>query len=520
MERNPQPLHHANLSARSILFLYLLALAPRLALALPFLGAPISVDDMYQYDMLARSVASGDGYRWYARADVEFLQPYLKAYYGFTLPLADVPVEGYRTVFRAPGYPFFLAAVYAMSNLAQPQDWTPAAMSVPGSLTDPAPAPRFAAARLAQAALGALLAPLAALLAVRLALSRRAALLAGGAAALYPILLFYPLALASENLFIVLMLGTTILLLKAIDEQHPWTSAAAGLLLGLATLTRSMVILVLPLGAAALWARTRSPAQDHSLGRRDALIFTLGACLVVVPWAARNSLVVGRPAFVENSLGYNLFVSYHPQGNGGFAFNVAGIPLRILDDGARDRWSMQQAIEFMRADPVRAALLAPRRLLYFWGLEDREMLFFYTNGKLGAIPQPWLGLAYLLLILPLMLAGLAAPFGIILTPAHRRLMLGLLALGMLPYLLILAEPRFHLPLTPYLIVYAAAAWTWPGLAGRIRKGWRGHETAWIAASAVGVLLIAIWAAHLWREWPQVAAAMGPGGSRLYYAWGF
>jgi 4-amino-4-deoxy-L-arabinose transferase-like glycosyltransferase len=498
MNGESQPLQRATLTARSYLCLFLLALAPRLALALAFLSAPISVDDMYQYDMLARSLASGNGYRWYARADVEVLRPYMEAYYGFTLPVEQVPIEGYETVFRAPGYPTFLAGVYAASGLAN----------------------RFAAARLAQAAIGALLAPLTALLAVRLGLARRAAILAGGTVALYPILLFYPLALASENLSTVLLLAGTIVLLKAVDDRGAGASASAGLLLGLATLTRSTVVLFLPLGAAALWVRTGSPAQGVRRGWRNALVFALAACLVVVPWAIRNSLLLGRPAFVENSLGYNLFVSYHPEGNGGFAFNVAGIPLRILDDDSRDRWSMGQAAGFIRADPARAALLVPRRLIYFWGLEDREMLFFYSNGKFGAIPQPWLGLAYLLLILPLVITGLAAPFGLVLTPAHRRLMLGLVALGMLPHLLILAEPRFHVPLVPFLVAYAAAAWTQPGLAARIRQGWRDREAAWIAASAAGVLLIAIWATHLWGEWPQLMAAMGPGGNSLYFAWGF
>jgi 4-amino-4-deoxy-L-arabinose transferase-like glycosyltransferase len=499
MDRNEQPVSRATVSTRGYLCLLLLALAPRLALALLFLPAPISMDDMHQYDMLARSLAAGSGYRWYARADVEILQPYLEAYYGFRLPVDQVPVEGYRTVFRAPGYPFYLAAVYAVSGLAH----------------------RFAAARLAQAVLGAALAPLTALLALRLGLARRAALLAGGIVALYPILLFYPLALASENLFTLLLLVGTILLLAAIDGGRAGVAAGAGLACGLATLTRSTLVLFLPLGAAALWARGDAPLRGRRRrGLRNAILFSLAACLIIVPWAIRNSLVLGRPAFIENSLGYNLFVSYHPQGNGGFAFNVAGIPLHILDDDQRDRWSMEQAAGFIRADPARAALLVPRRLVYFWGLEDREMLFFYTNGIFGAIPQPWLGLAYLLLILPLVLTGLAAPFGLALTPSHRWLMLGLFAAGMLPHLLVLAEPRFHLPLVPFLAAYAAAAWTRPGLAARIRQGWRHREALWIAASAASLVLVAIWAAHLWREWPQLVGAMGPGGNSLYFAWGF
>jgi 4-amino-4-deoxy-L-arabinose transferase-like glycosyltransferase len=487
------------LQTRSYLLLLLLALAPRLALALIFLRAPISMDDMHQYDMLARSLIAGNGYRWYARADVETLQPYLEAYYGFTHPLEQVPVEGFATVFRAPGYPFFLAGVYGVAGLAD----------------------RFAAARLAQALLGAFLAPLTALLAVRLGLARRAALLAGGVVALYPIFLFYPLALASENLFILLLLAGTILLLEAIDSRRTAAALAAGLLLGLATLTRSALAAFLPLGALAIGARpSGDPPGRRGAFLRRAIAFSAAACLVIVPWAVRSSLVTGRPTFIENSLGYNLFVSYHPKGNGGFSFAIAGIPLRILDDDARDRWAMAQAVDFIRADPARAASLIVRRLGYFWGLEDREMLYFYSSGIFGAVPQPWLGLAYLLLVLPLVLTALAAPFGLALTPRHRWVLLGLFATGMLPHLLILAEPRFHLALVPLLAPYAAAAWTQPGLAGRIRQGLRGREPAWIAACAAGLVLLAIWVSHLHQEWPQLVAAMGPDGSRLHFAWGF
>jgi 4-amino-4-deoxy-L-arabinose transferase-like glycosyltransferase len=500
MDRKEQPFIQAIFSKEtcSYLCLLLLALAPRLALALVFLRSPISMDDMHQYDMLARSLIAGNGYRWYARADVETLQPYLEAYYGFTLPVDQVPVEGYRTVFRAPGYPFFLAGVYGASGLTH----------------------RFAAARLIQALMGASLAPLTALLALRLGLVRRTALLAGGIVALYPILIFYPLALASENLFILLLLAGTLLLLDAIERGRIATTVGAGLLLGLATLTRSTLIAFLPLGALALWRSGASPApRGRSAGPRKAIVFSLVACLAIVPWAVRNSLVLGRPAFIENSLGYNLFVSYHPRGNGGFSFNVAGIPLRILEDDPRDRWAMEQAAGFIRADPARAALLVPRRLVYFWGLEDREMLFFYSSGIFGAIPQPWLGLAYLLLVLPLVLTALAAPFGFALTPRHRGLMLGLFAVGMLPHLLILAEPRFHLPLVPFLVPYAAAAWTQPGLTRRIRQGLRAREPVWMVASAAGLLLLAIWVTHLWWEWPQLSAAMGPGGHSLHLNWG-
>jgi hypothetical protein len=118
--------------------IFVLALAPRLALAGEYLHAPIGLDDMYQYDMLARSLAAGKGYRWYQRQDVAFLLPYLSRFYETSVTPTAVPEDGYLSTFRAPGYPFFLAGLYLLAGTAS----------------------RLAAARIVQASLTATLGPL------------------------------------------------------------------------------------------------------------------------------------------------------------------------------------------------------------------------------------------------------------------------------------------------------------------------------------------------------------------------
>lgn len=73
----------------------------------------IGLDDMFQYDMLARSLVSGNGFRWYAQPDLAQLAPYVN----FDLTSVDYdPVRGVPTSFRAPLYPAFLALVYAISG--------------------------------------------------------------------------------------------------------------------------------------------------------------------------------------------------------------------------------------------------------------------------------------------------------------------------------------------------------------------------------------------------------------------
>ncbi|MFN8425141.1 MAG: hypothetical protein U0X87_02625 [Anaerolineales bacterium] len=118
--------------------IYLAALVFRLIPVIAARGLGIGLDDMFQYDMLARSLAQGHGFRWYAESDLNQLASFVD----FDLSTAREydPILGVRTSFRAPLYPIFLAIVYFFNGI------------------DPS---RFFAARLAQAIfLGAPLAPL------------------------------------------------------------------------------------------------------------------------------------------------------------------------------------------------------------------------------------------------------------------------------------------------------------------------------------------------------------------------
>src|SRR5512142_1999297 len=111
----------------------LVALALRLIPVLLTRQLAIGLDDMFQYDMLARSLASGNGFRWYAPADLARLAPYLH------LDVASLHLDprGMLTTFRAPLYPAFLSLIYSLNGINDG---------------------RFFVARLAQAFLGALLA--------------------------------------------------------------------------------------------------------------------------------------------------------------------------------------------------------------------------------------------------------------------------------------------------------------------------------------------------------------------------
>ncbi|MHB8806674.1 MAG: hypothetical protein ACYC59_03750, partial [Anaerolineaceae bacterium] len=149
-----------------LLLLFITSFIVHLSIVTIFINQPIALDDMFQYDMLARSLREGNGFRWYSKADVEILRPYYSQFLDIDhLPFPD---QGLQTTFRAPGYPFFLAFLYFF---------------VPYSF-------HFILARLVQAGLAAALAPLVAILGHQLDFSKRVCALAGIGISFYPILLF------------------------------------------------------------------------------------------------------------------------------------------------------------------------------------------------------------------------------------------------------------------------------------------------------------------------------------------
>ncbi len=142
--------------------------------------------------------------------------------------------------------------------------------------------------------------------------------------------LFWPLAiyaqvLLSETLYLSLLLAGFLALCRAADGSRRW-ALAAGLVLGLATLTRSLTLGFLPVAAGWLLfqepgARLQSAICNRPLPAvhrlrvkrsvrhpRSAIIFLLAAALVVLPWTAYNSRLFGGPVLVDTSGAFNLLL--------------------------------------------------------------------------------------------------------------------------------------------------------------------------------------------------------------------
>ena len=481
--------------------IYIVALILRLIPVILARGLGIGLDDMFQYDMLARSLAGGNGFRWYAQADLDKFASFVD--FDLTSVKDYDPALGIPTSFRAPLYPAFLAIVYFFSGT----DFS-----------------RFFAARLAQAIfLGAPLAPLTYLVGKlifplssidneeRRKRKESAVRIAALLVAAYPMLLVYPLGLGTENPFFVILLVSFLFLLSSFEKPTPLNFILSGFFLGLTALTRSVI---LPFaGLAVVWA------WFSLKDKRGAILVAVVFSLTIAPWVIRNSLLHHKVTGIETSMGYNLYLGYHPMGNGSFVFGPSLDLLPILDDAERDKVGTQQAIEFIKNQPERFVPLAANRLGFFFGLEKRVLMYFYGNNLIGFVPLPLLLIISAILLLPFIFVSTSAALGLsLLRWKPKHILLLLLFVGYItPHVFILSEDRFHLALVPYFAILSAQVWT--GGFRDIAAHWnesRTRKVIVIFCILAAALLVTNWGFELVRDADKIAQLLGPYGNESYY----
>jgi 4-amino-4-deoxy-L-arabinose transferase-like glycosyltransferase len=189
------------------------------------------------------------------------------------------------TAYRPPLYPFFLGAVYEVAP-GSPRTW----------------------ARAIQAVLGTVTVWLVGVVAGQL-FGRRVGFVALAVAAVWPPMWLLGTALLSEVLFVPLVLGAVACLLRFRQCRQVGWVALAGLLLGLAGLTRANAPVLLLALTPAVWPRGKRRRSAAAYVPVAALVAV--ALLTVAPWTVRNANAFGRFVPVSSEDGYTLAGTYN-----------------------------------------------------------------------------------------------------------------------------------------------------------------------------------------------------------------
>jgi hypothetical protein len=173
------------------------------------------------------------------------------------------------------------------------------------------PVDRLVAAKMVNIALGMLAVILVALITKDL-FDRGASLIAAVIYAANPRSILSCGLLASENLFIPLIL---LWVFFSIHEKHRMStrmSLLSGFLLGLATLTRSVSWLLVIPWIAWLFIR-KIPTRKLLV---NVAVFLIAQSVVLLPWSLRNAHVLGSGIFLTTTAGINLFIGNNPASSG------------------------------------------------------------------------------------------------------------------------------------------------------------------------------------------------------------
>ncbi|MDP1995178.1 MAG: hypothetical protein Q8K40_08035, partial [Ignavibacteria bacterium] len=260
-------------------------------------------------------------------------------------------------------------------------------------------------------------------------------------------------------------------------------------------------------------------ASGKTIPRNDVVLIGIAFVLVLAPWVIRNSLLHHKLTGIETSMGYNLYLGYYPQGNGSFIFGPSLDLLTIMDDAERDEVGTQKAIGFIKARPERIIPLAVNRLGFFFGLEKRVLMYFYSNNLIGYISKPLLLGITAILLIPFVVISSSAMVGLSLLKWNPQTILLILLLFtyLLPHVFILSEDRFHLALIPFCAILAVQFWV--GGFRELSARWNGSFAGklLISLAVCGVLLLFLnWGLELSRDADRIAQLLGPHGNKSYF----
>jgi 4-amino-4-deoxy-L-arabinose transferase-like glycosyltransferase len=205
------------------------------------------------------------------------------------------------------------------------------------------------------------------------AFTRSVGLLAATAFAIWPFSLYYSAQLLSEPLGTLWLLAYVAAALHFAASPVPIRAMLAGLMLGLALLTRGNVVLLMPL--TILWALVQFWQRPTAMAW--ALTIPMVAILTVAPWIVRNYRVFGQ--FVPLSTGAgdvllggnNRLVASDPNYYGYWAFPDELVEYRERlrapnDELVRDRLETKLAIEWLRNNRAKWWYLIHSKFRRLW----------------------------------------------------------------------------------------------------------------------------------------------------------
>ena len=401
--------------ARRLALVVAAGLAVRVTYTLVVDPQPRPVSDATSYHLLANHLADGHG----------FVRPYDLEWYRVAEPTTELP----------PLFPLLLGVVAALGGTS------------------------VVTQRLFTCALGAATVALTGLLGRRVA-GPSVGLVAAVVAAVHPLLFQPDGVLMAETPFALLVTATLLLAYRALDRPSPGRGAALGAVVGLAALTRSEGLLLLPLLVVPLAVGARALGAVRRRVGLAAVALAAGG-LVLLPWTVRNAVEFDRLVPVTSNLGTlvagaNCPATWYGPQTGLWRLDCTQpIDVTGLDEVAASTEYRAAGLDFAGDHLGRLPRVLAVRLLRTWGLfrPGQQVDYETLEGRTHTWQTAGMRLDWALL--PLAGAGLVVLRRRRTVPVWP--LLSTAALASVTALLAYGNQRFRVAAEPVLAVLAAVA---------------------------------------------------------------
>jgi 4-amino-4-deoxy-L-arabinose transferase-like glycosyltransferase len=247
----------------------------------------------------------------------------------------------------------------------------------------------------------------------------RVGLIAAGICAAYPLMVATDAALMSETLYGALVAGTLLAAWRMLDRPAVPIALATGALIGLAALTRSEALLLVPLLA---WPVAWRGGAGWPLRAAAA---TAACVLVIAPWTIRNLAAFDHLVPISNNdatvlAGANCGLTYHGVNTGGWDIRCIS-PRRLDNEAAQARIWRDEGLAYARDHAGRLPAVAAVRLLRVWDLWQPRRQVMFAEGRERRVTQA--GVVVYFALCALAIAGAVAlrrrgrPLLVLLAPA-------------------------------------------------------------------------------------------------------
>ncbi len=346
------------------------------------------------------------------------------------------------TAFKAPVYPYFLAAVYEIFGPT-----------------------RFIFIEFFQAFLGALTCVIIYMITLKV-YGKKTAIIAGLIIAFYPIHAYLSQEISQTIFFAFLMPLILLILIHLGEKWKTRTAVILGAALGATALLNPAIIPFAPFACFWLFIKYR-PIKLTVFCKRTAII-ALFTVLAIAPWTVRNYKVFHAFIPVKSQFGLNLW-----RGNNAVASGITIVPTKgnqaaLVDDllltkterdvlagmNEVERYKRLQniTIKYMVDNPKRTIALSVKKFCYFWVFPKR-----FSQLVINGEPYSRFPLLRNILWLPILITGAFGAFLALYRQKEALLFILLFAAFSILHSLTLVEPQYRRTIEPVMIIFSAYA---------------------------------------------------------------